>query len=116
MPITHLTDETEFMTLKISPAKLTLTALLLGALTTSAVRAADEIAFWNTPEKGGNSFNRLPPDSAYFAALHGYGASWVRLSYDKWHHLLIRVKFLSTVSRSLNRSAVALPGMNSLAK
>ncbi len=84
MPITHLTDETEFMTLKISPAKLTLTVLLLGALTTSVVRAADEIAFWNTPEKGGNSFNRLPPDSAYFAALQGYGASWVRLSYDKW--------------------------------
>lgn len=46
--------------------------------------AADLIDFWNTPRHGGNSFNRLPPDQAYFEALHGYGASWVRLSYDKW--------------------------------
>ncbi|WP_460419300.1 glycoside hydrolase family 5 protein [Pseudomonas sp. microsymbiont 2] len=40
--------------------------------------------FWNTPRHGGNSFNRLPPDQAYFDALKGYGSSWVRLSYDKW--------------------------------
>ncbi len=46
--------------------------------------AADLIAFWNTPRHGGNSFNRLPPDQAYFDALRGYGATWVRLSYDKW--------------------------------
>ncbi|MGY4523681.1 hypothetical protein ACVWZT_000495 [Pseudomonas sp. TE21394] len=48
------------------------------------VTAADLIAFWNTPRHGGNSFNRLPPDQAYFDALRGYGATWVRLSYDKW--------------------------------
>lgn len=65
-------------------AKLAIQVLLQGALTTTAVYAADEITFWNTPQKGGNSFNRLPPDAAYFTALHGYGASWVRLSYDKW--------------------------------
>lgn len=46
--------------------------------------AADLIDFWDTPRHGGNSFNRLPPDQAYFDALKGYGASWVRLSYDKW--------------------------------
>ncbi len=48
------------------------------------VTAADLIAFWNTPRHGGNSFNRLPPGQAYFDALRGYGATWVRLSYDKW--------------------------------
>lgn len=46
--------------------------------------AADLIDFWDTPRHGGNSFNRLPPDQAYFEALKGYGATWVRLSYDKW--------------------------------
>ncbi|MEI2298415.1 glycoside hydrolase family 5 protein [Ensifer sp. MJa1] len=46
--------------------------------------AADLITFWDTPQHGGNSFNRLPPDEAYFEALAGYGATWVRLSYDKW--------------------------------
>lgn len=46
--------------------------------------AADPIKFWETTQHGGNSFNRLPPSKAYFAALKGYGASWVRLSYDKW--------------------------------
>ncbi len=50
----------------------------------SVACAADLIAFWNTPRHGGNSFNRLPPDQAYFDALRGYGATWVRLSYDKW--------------------------------
>jgi len=42
------------------------------------------MGFWDMPRHGGNSFNRLPPDAQYFAALHGYGANWVRLSYDKW--------------------------------
>ncbi|WP_241507453.1 cellulase family glycosylhydrolase [Pseudomonas sp. AFG_SD02_1510_Pfu_092] len=42
------------------------------------------MTFWDTPRHGGNSFNRLPPDQAYFDALRHYGASWVRLSYDKW--------------------------------
>lgn len=46
--------------------------------------AADLMAFWDAPRHGGNSFNRLPPDQAYFDALKGYGATWVRLSYDKW--------------------------------
>ena len=46
--------------------------------------AADAMAFWSAPRQGANSFNRLPPDSAYFTALRGYGASWVRLSWDKW--------------------------------
>ena len=48
------------------------------------VTAADLISFWDTPRHGGNSFNRLAPDQAYFNALRAYGATWVRLSYDKW--------------------------------
>lgn len=54
------------------------------ALTSLPSVAADLIDFWDTPRHGGNSFNRLPPDQAYFEALKGYGATWVRLSYDKW--------------------------------
>lgn len=53
-------------------------------LSTLPATAADLMAFWDTPRHGGNSFNRLPPDQAYFDALRGYGATWVRLSYDKW--------------------------------
>jgi hypothetical protein len=48
------------------------------------VTAADLISFWDMPRHGGNSFNRLAPDQAYFNALRAYGATWVRLSYDKW--------------------------------
>jgi hypothetical protein len=55
-------------------------ALLLAGPT----HAVDLIHFWDEPRHGGNSFNRLPPDQAYFDALHGYGATWVRLVYDKW--------------------------------
>lgn len=58
--------------------------LLLVLLFPATAGASDLIRFWDTPQHGGNSFNRLPPDKAYFDALHGYGASWVRLSYDKW--------------------------------
>lgn len=60
-----------------------LVALALAAALPQA-RAADLINFWDAPQHGGNSFNRLPPDQPYFDALSGYGASWVRLSYDKW--------------------------------
>ncbi|MGO0694819.1 glycoside hydrolase family 5 protein [Pseudomonas guariconensis] len=54
------------------------------ALASLPANAADLIDFWNSPRHGGNSFNRLPPDRSYFQALSGYGATWVRLSYDKW--------------------------------
>lgn len=53
-------------------------------LLSSTAQTADLIDFWDTPQRGGNSFNRLPPDQAYYQALRDYGASWVRLSYDKW--------------------------------
>jgi hypothetical protein len=46
--------------------------------------AADAIEFWNTPQHGANSFNGAPPDEAYFRALRGYGATWVRLTFSKW--------------------------------
>ena len=49
-----------------------------------SVRAADLIAFWDEPEHGGNSFNGRPPSAAYFHALRGYGATWVRLTLSKW--------------------------------
>lgn len=62
-----------------------LKALLAGlALISASSFAADSLAFWDSPQHGGNSFNRLPPDQAYFSALKGYGATWVRLSWDKW--------------------------------
>ncbi len=61
-----------------------LPTLLSTLLFATQAPAADLIHFWDTPQHGGNSFNRLPPDQAYFDALKGYGASWVRLSYDKW--------------------------------
>jgi hypothetical protein len=46
--------------------------------------AADLMGFWSITQRGANSFNRLPPTQAYFDALAGTGASWVRLAYDKW--------------------------------
>ncbi|WP_262755561.1 glycoside hydrolase family 5 protein [Acinetobacter courvalinii] len=55
-------------------------SLLIGL----SVQAQEKIRFWDSPQYGGNSFNRLPPDEAYFLALKHYGATWVRLSYDKW--------------------------------
>lgn len=66
-----------------APMRNQLLACLI-AFSSLPAHAADLIDFWNTPRHGANSFNRLPPDPAYFQALHGYGASWVRLSYDKW--------------------------------
>jgi hypothetical protein len=54
------------------------------ALLSSTAFPGDTIAFWNTPQHGANSFNGAPPDVAYFRALHGYGATWVRLVFSKW--------------------------------
>jgi len=61
-----------------------LPVLLASLCLSTQASAADLIHFWDKPQHGGNSFNRRPPDQAYFDALKGYGASWVRLSYDKW--------------------------------
>lgn len=72
-----------FASIRGKPLRL-LASLLLCLCALSGAAAADLMSFWNKPQKGGNSFNRLPPDQAYFDALAGYGASWVRLSYDKW--------------------------------
>jgi len=46
--------------------------------------AADTMAFWDQPRRGANGFNETPPDDAWFRALRGYGANWVRLSFSKW--------------------------------
>ncbi|ESQ90488.1 glycoside hydrolase family 5 protein [Asticcacaulis benevestitus] len=45
---------------------------------------AGDIAFWDKPQYGGNSFNETPPDEAYFEALKATGATWVRLTPTKW--------------------------------
>jgi arabinogalactan endo-1,4-beta-galactosidase len=62
-----------------------LVLLLLLVATVAPAIAADTMQFWDSPRHGANSFNRLPPDQAYFDALRAHGADWVRLSYDKWH-------------------------------
>lgn len=61
-----------------------LALLLASILTCSRAGAADLIGFWGSPQRGANSFNETPPDQAYFRALRGYGATWVRLSFSKW--------------------------------
>ncbi|WP_244478761.1 MULTISPECIES: hypothetical protein [unclassified Mesorhizobium] len=108
--------------------------LLLVLLFPATAGAADLIRFWDTPQHGGNSFNRLPPDKAYSDALRGYGAGWVRLSYDKWkperrdflrgdadHYDGLAAKDLATLKTVLDRADAAglkvviaplsLPGM-----
>ena len=113
--------------------RLVLASLLTLGLTLPA-GAADLIHFWDKPQHGGNSFNRLPPDQAYFDALHGYGAGWVRLSYDKWkpakrdfllgdadHYDGIPAADLATLKDTLDRAdkaglkvvitSLSLPGM-----
>lgn len=45
---------------------------------------AADIAFWDTPRHGGNSFNGKPPDEAWFRALKATGATWARLTFTKW--------------------------------
>ncbi|MFK4064149.1 glycoside hydrolase family 5 protein [Brucella anthropi] len=59
-------------------------AFVMALTVSSVVCAAEKSEFWSLQQRGGNSFNRFPPDAAYYRALHNYGASWVRLSYDKW--------------------------------
>ncbi|MFT7772988.1 glycoside hydrolase family 5 protein [Roseateles sp.] len=63
-------------------------ALLLGlgaaALLGAAPAAAADIAFWDIPRHGGNSFNGKAPDEAYFHALRATGATWARLTFSKW--------------------------------
>ncbi len=46
--------------------------------------SADLISFWDQPVKGGNVFNAMPKDEAYFRALASTGARWVRLAFSKW--------------------------------
>ncbi|MFK2893951.1 cellulase family glycosylhydrolase [Dyella flagellata] len=91
--------------------------LLLSLALAGFVHAADRIRFWDKPQHGGNSFNRLPPDQAYFDALRGYGATWVRLVYDKWkpsgrdflmgsadHYQGLEQKDLATLKAALDRA------------
>lgn len=62
----------------------TFTFLIIILQPLSFAAMTEKMDFWLQPQHGGNSFNRLPPNQDYFAALHNYGASWVRLSWDKW--------------------------------
>ena len=50
----------------------------------STVAQADPMSFWDTTQRGANSFNLNPPDAAYFEALSDTGATWVRLVFSKW--------------------------------
>jgi hypothetical protein len=59
-------------------------ATILFALLCVPAFAADRMDFWDTPQRGANSFNEAPPDAEYFQALRGYGATWVRLAFSKW--------------------------------
>jgi len=59
-------------------------SLLCLALSAAVPVFAADITFWDTPQRGGNSFNEAPPDRAYFQALRDTGATWVRLTPDKW--------------------------------
>lgn len=94
-----------------------LTTLVLSLSLTGGAHAADLSSFWDKPQHGGNSFNRLPPDQAYFDALQQYGATWVRLSYDKWkpakrdfllgdadHYDAIPASDLATLRATLDRA------------
>ena len=59
-------------------------ALVIGIVCLQSASGADLIAFWDKPRRGANCFNESPPDAAYFQALRGYGATWVRLTFSKW--------------------------------
>lgn len=59
-------------------------SLLCLALSAAVPVFAADITFWDTPQRGGNSFNETPPDRAYFQGLRDTGATWVRLTPDKW--------------------------------
>ena len=62
--------------------------ILLAALALAAaspLSAADRMDFWEHPRHGANSFNEAIPDQAYFDALAATGATWVRLTFSKWH-------------------------------
>ena len=55
-----------------------LNAVLLGTIVAAfslPAAAADLMSFWDTQQKGANSFNKTPPDEAYFKALAATGAT-----------------------------------------
>ncbi len=54
------------------------------AVPLSAPAGNMQLAFWTQPQRGANSMNLQPPDRAYFDALRATGATWVRLTPDKW--------------------------------
>lgn len=59
--------------------------LFFGAILFSQpLKAADLIAFWDTPAKGANVFNASPKDKLYYEALAKTGATWARLTFSKW--------------------------------
>ena len=64
------------------PLSIRLCCMLLCLFAFSAQAAVN--TFWSQPQRGGNSFNETPPDRAYFQGLRDTGATWVRLTPDKW--------------------------------
>ena len=60
-------------------------------LFTFSASSSNDITFWDTPQHGGNSFNRLPPTQAYYEALRGYKLKVTttlreKLVLQKWPH------------------------------
>ena len=59
-------------------------ALFLLACLFGLTAASPTISWWDQPRRGANSFNRLPPDQAYFQAFAGLGGEWMRVTFTKW--------------------------------
>lgn len=58
--------------------------LLLACLFGLTAATSPGIDWWDQVRKGGNSFNRLPPEQGYFDAFAGHGGEWMRLTFTKW--------------------------------
>ncbi|MDZ4311980.1 MAG: cellulase family glycosylhydrolase [Cypionkella sp.] len=67
------------------PLQPALRLAALCAFLPAVAYSADLISFWDSPQKGANGFNAKPQDEAYFKALADTGATWVRLTFSKWH-------------------------------
>ncbi|HBQ7494861.1 TPA: glycosyl hydrolase, partial [Klebsiella pneumoniae] len=103
--------------------KTVVIAALLSATVSSftlPAYSADLIGFWDTQRKGGNSFNKTPPDEAYFKTLAATGATWVRLTFSKWrgedrdflignadHYRSLREKDLQILRKTLDAAQAA---------
>ena len=100
--------------------RLAATSACLLCISVAPAPAADLNSFWKAPQHGGNSFSEVPPDSVYFEALAGTGATWVRLTFSKWkgegrdfllgdadHYVGLKDKDLAVLRQVLDAAAAA---------